>query len=89
MTSVIVYAIVIAYSGERNNEMLISSQEIVKKYNVSYQTLNYYTNLGLLPVKKRKGNGRLYNEEEIKKSLEKIAQLKDQGYPLRLICKMV
>lgn len=69
--------------------MLISSQEIVKKYNVSYQTLNYYTNLGLLPVKKRKGNGRLYNEEEIKKSLEKIAQLKDQGYPLRLICKMV
>ncbi len=48
--------------------MLISSQEIVKKYNVSYQTVNYYTNLGLLPVKKRKGNGRLYNEEEIKKS---------------------
>ena len=69
--------------------MLISSQEIVKKYNVSYQTLNYYTNLGLLPVKKRKGNGRLYNEEEIKKSLERIAQLKDQGYPLRLICKMI
>jgi len=69
--------------------MLISSQEIVKKYNVSYQTVNYYTNLGLLPVKKRKGNGRLYNEEEIKKSLEKIAQLKDQGYPLRLICKMI
>ncbi|MBU3933859.1 MAG: MerR family transcriptional regulator [Candidatus Omnitrophica bacterium] len=69
--------------------MLISSQEIVRKYSVSYQTLNYYTNLGLLPVKKRQGNGRLYNEEEIKKSLERIAQLKDQGYPLRLICKML
>ena len=69
--------------------MLISSQEIVKKYNVSYQTVNYYTNLGLLAVKKRKGNGRLYNEEEIKKSLERIAELKDQGYPLRLICKML
>ena len=69
--------------------MLISSQEIVKRYNVSYQTVNYYTNLGLLPVKKRKGNGRLYNEEEIKKSLEKITELKDEGYPLRLICKML
>lgn len=69
--------------------MMISSQEILKKYNVSYQTLNYYTNLGLLKVCKRKGNGRLYNEEEIEKGLKRIAELKDQGYPLRLICKML
>lgn len=69
--------------------MMISSREILKKYNISYQTLNYYTNLGLLKVRKRKGNGRLYNEEEMEKKLKKITKLKDKGYPLRLICKML
>jgi DNA-binding transcriptional MerR regulator len=70
-------------------EMLISPQEIVKRYNISYQTLNYYTSLGLLEVRKRKGNGRLYKEGEIENKLRRIEELKDQGYPLRLICKMV
>ncbi|MFH1046413.1 MAG: MerR family transcriptional regulator [Candidatus Omnitrophota bacterium] len=69
--------------------MLISPQEVIRKYNISYQTLNYYTNLGLLEVRKRKGNGRLFNEEELKKSLDKIFELKDSGYPLRLISKML
>jgi len=69
------------------NNVLISSQEIVNKYGISYQTLNYYTSLDLLVVRKRKGNGRLYNEEEVKKSLKRITKLKDKGYPLRLICK--
>lgn len=68
---------------------MISPREIMKKYNISYQTLNYYTNLGLLKVRKRKGNGRLYNEEEMEKKLKKITKLKDKGYPLRLICKML
>ncbi len=69
--------------------MLISPQEIVKRYDISYQTLNYYTSLGLLDVKKRKGNGRLYIEDEIEKKLRRIEDLKDQGYPLRLISKML
>lgn len=69
--------------------MLISSKEIVKKYNISYQTLNYYTNIGLLEVRKRKGNGRLYVEDEVERKLQKIEELKDQGYPLRLICRMI
>lgn len=69
--------------------MMISSQDIIRKYNISYQTLNYYTNLGLLEVRKRKGNGRLYSEKEVKKKLKTITELKDKGYPLRLICKMV
>ncbi len=68
---------------------MISSQEIIEKYNISYQTVNYYTSLGLLVVRKRKGNGRLYDEEEVKKRLERVAELKDEGYPLRLICKIL
>ena len=68
---------------------MISPQEIIAKYNISYQTVNYYTSLGLLVVRKRKGNGRLYNEEEVEKRLKRVAELKDEGYPLRLICKML
>ncbi len=69
--------------------MMISAQEIVKKYNISYQAVNYYTNLGLLVVRKRKGNGRLYDEKEVEERLKRIAELKDEGYPLMLICKML
>jgi DNA-binding transcriptional MerR regulator len=69
--------------------MMISSQKIIKKYGISYQTLNYYTNLGLLTVRERKGNGRLYSEQEVERNLRRIAELKNQGYPLRLICKML
>jgi DNA-binding transcriptional MerR regulator len=72
-----------------DNGNLISSQEIVKKYKISYQTLNYYTTIGLLEVRKRKGNGRFYTEQEVENNLKRIAELKDQGYPLRLIGKML
>jgi len=69
--------------------MMISAQEIIKKYNISYQTMNYYTNLGLLVVRKRKGNGRLYDKREVERRLKRIAELKDEGYSLMLICKML
>ena len=69
--------------------MMISSQKIIEKYDISYQTVNYYTNLGLLTVRKRKGNSRLYDEQEVQKNLKRIIELKDQGYPLGLIRKMV
>ena len=40
-------------------------------------------------VRKRKGNGRLYIESEVQNRLEKINKLKNEGYPLRIICKMI
>lgn len=64
---------------------LISSPEIVTKYKISYQTLNYYTNLGLLHAVKKRGNKRYYDEGEIKHNLTKIESLKNEGYTLRLI----
>jgi DNA-binding transcriptional MerR regulator len=66
---------------------LISSSDIVKKYKISYQTLNYYTNLSLLQAVNKKGNKRFYNEKDIKQNLEKIQRLKNEGYTLRLIRK--
>ncbi len=72
-----------------NCKGMISSHQISKKYNLSYQTINYYTNLGLLVVKKRKGNGRLYKNKHVKERLSRITSLKDIGYPFRIIHKML
>ena len=65
--------------------MFVPTQEIIKRCNISYQTVNYYTNLGLLNVRSRKGNSRLYDFEEVKRCLEEITKLKNQGYSLKLI----
>ncbi len=64
---------------------LITAHDIVRKYRLSYQTLNYYTSLGLLSVAKKASNQRLYREPEIRQRLKKIMELKDKGYPLQLI----
>ena len=68
---------------------LISPADINKKYNISYQTVNYYTNLGLLTVRRREGNNRLYNASEVTSCLKRINKLKNQGYSLRLICGII
>ena len=67
----------------------ITSQEIVTKYSISYQTLNYYTNLGFFNAFTKQGNRRLYREEEVRKTLSAIRQLKLQGFSLRLIGRFI
>lgn len=64
---------------------LISTQDIIKKHNISYQTVNYYTNLGLLMVRKKNGNSRLYKAAEVRRCLDSVTKFKNQGYSLRLI----
>lgn len=64
---------------------VISAVEIVSKYELSYQTVNYYTNLGLLDVVENKGNKRLYSRDAVQIRLDKIKEMKKRGYPLRLI----
>jgi len=53
--------------SKKKYKKVLSLQEIAKNFSVSYQTLNYYTSLGLLHPKKRQGNKRLYIADEIKK----------------------
>lgn len=67
----------------------IFAQEVIKKFNISYQTLNYYTAMGLLPIAKRIGNKRVYEEEMIIKRLQSISMLAAEGYPLNLIRKKI
>ena len=71
--------------GKKNNHRCLTLPEIAKGCGISYQTLNYYTCLGLLDPQSRQGNKRLYRAAETKKRLRMIDRLKNEGYPLRMI----
>ena len=70
---------------------VLTAQDVVQKFNISYQTLNHYTNFGLLNAVKRRGlgNKRLYTESEVRKNLNKIDELKTKGYPLKAIAQII
>lgn len=70
-------------------QKFVSLQEISQSSLISYQTLNYYTSLGLLKSQKRQGNKRLYAVQETQERLKKITELKNQGYPLRIISNIL
>ena len=74
---------------KENLREFVSLQELSKISDISYQTLNYYTSLGLLNALKRQGNKRLYVFSEVKTRLKKIARLKNDGYPLRVIANIL
>ena len=75
------------YMIKKTKTGLISAGEIVKKYGVTYQAVNHYTNLGLLHVVTRSGNARMYAQSKVKGRLSKISELVSEGYSLRLIRK--
>jgi len=66
---------------------MISAKEIMSKYNISYQTINHYTDFGLLPVQTKIGNVRFYDRNLVEERLKKIRELIEEGYSLRLIRK--
>lgn len=68
---------------------ILSAKEIVKNFNIPYHTVNYYTAIGLLPVLRKEGNQRIYDEREIRRRLIKISRLVKEGYPLHLIRKKI
>ena len=70
-------------------KLLILSRDIIKKYNIPYSTITHYTNMGFFTVVRRKGNKRLYDEDEVQTKMAKITKLVNEGYPLRLIRKML
>jgi len=71
------------------DDLMVAPSNIVERFNISYQTLNNYTNIGLLVVRGKKGNVRFYNLNEVKQRLDNIDKLKNKGYTLRLISNML
>jgi len=76
-------------SVKNNNhrKKMISAQDIMKQYRISYQTVNHYTDFGLLPVSAKRGNVRFYDKRIISQRMKKIRMLMEEGYSLRLIRK--
>jgi DNA-binding transcriptional MerR regulator len=66
---------------------LISAKEITSRYNITYQTVNHYTDFGLLPLMIKKGNVRFYDEPLVRYRMTRIVKLTREGYSLRLIRK--
>jgi DNA-binding transcriptional MerR regulator len=66
---------------------IIVAKDIIHKYNFSYQTVNHYTDFGLLPVLFKKGNVRFYDREVVEQRLKEINKLIEEGYSLHLIRK--
>ncbi|MFH2138396.1 MAG: MerR family transcriptional regulator [Candidatus Omnitrophota bacterium] len=70
---------------------VLTAMDVVKEFNISYQTLNHYTNFGLLNAVKKRGlgNKRLYAASEVRSNLQRIDQLKEKGYPLKIIVDII
>ncbi|MBL7081382.1 MAG: MerR family transcriptional regulator [Candidatus Omnitrophica bacterium] len=66
-------------------EDLISAKDVAKQFRLSYQSVNYYTNIGLFKVRANRGNKRLYSSHQIARNLKKIREFKRKGYSLRVI----
>jgi DNA-binding transcriptional MerR regulator len=71
----------------KRNERTVSAKEIISKYNISYQTINHYTDFGLLSPAFKKGNVRFYDESQVRQRLAVVSKLAQEGYSLRLIRK--
>jgi DNA-binding transcriptional MerR regulator len=76
-------------AGSPHNGAYITAKDISKRYKVAYPTINHYTNLGFFSIVKRSGNKRLFNGQTVKKRLEIISKMADEGYPLSLIKKKI
>lgn len=66
---------------------MLALKDLAHQLGLSTATANYYTNLGLFKISKRKGNCRLYDLDDTLKRFEKIKALRSQGYSLGLIQK--
>jgi len=72
---------------DNKHNKMITARDITNKFNITYQSVNHYTDFGLLPVLTREGNVRFYNKNIVEKRLKKIKELMNEGYSLRLIRK--
>ena len=67
----------------------VTAVDIARRFHLSYQTVNYYTNLGLLVTARKRGNQRLYHARDTAERLQRIESLKHEGYPLKLISRVL
>lgn len=62
-----------------------SAREVAKHYGISAASVDHYVDMGLLDVAVQKGNKRLFNPKTIRKQMQTIRYLRNQGYSLRQV----
>ncbi|MCX7927411.1 MAG: MerR family transcriptional regulator [Candidatus Omnitrophica bacterium] len=67
----------------------ITAKEIAQKYALSYQSINRYSDAGLLPVAFKKGNIRYFERSVVIKRMKTILEMSKDGYSLLLIRKKI
>jgi len=67
----------------------ITVKELAQKYGLSYQTVNRYSDKGLLNVAFKKGNIRFYERKQAEKRISQIIVFAREGYSLMLIRKKI
>ncbi len=72
-----------------STRQFVTAVEVARRFHLSYQTVNYYTNLGLLVTARKRGNHRLYHARDTTDRLKRIESLKHEGYPLKLISRVL
>lgn len=73
----------------KTNRKLVSAKEIAELVDLSYATINNYTDMGLLDVVAKKNRVRLYDLEQAKERLALISKLTNEGYTLRVMRKLL
>ncbi|MFA6216217.1 MAG: MerR family transcriptional regulator [Candidatus Omnitrophota bacterium] len=68
-------------------DKFITVKEISQLYGLSPQTINRYSDVGLLSVAFKKGNVRFYERTQANRRLKQITSLSKEGYSLTLIRK--
>lgn len=73
-------------NNNRNHKnKFVTVKNIITRYQITYQTVNHYTDIGLLSVAYKKGNIRFYDGHQVGQRLDVITKLASEGYSLRLI----
>ena len=70
-----------------NGKKLISAKGISRELDLSYQTVNSYTDLGLFYVITKRNRRRMYDYRKVVSRFAKIRRWIEEGYTLRLISK--
>lgn len=64
---------------------LISAKQLAELTNEMYHTIDYWTDMKLLSVKRRKGRNRYYEKDSSIETCRKIRELQNEGYSIDLI----
>ena len=75
--------------AQRPSKELWTCKQLAELEGLTQSTIHYYTSLGLLQVKQRSGNKRLYDPSQTKARLQQIALLRQKGYSLSLIRQQI